>query len=448
MAALLLGCGARHKAHKAAMADPFSPERLERTVQQVLPLIEAHTGRRFTTTPVVQITADETYLEQVKTQQIWIMEQLMPDTPAAMRERMAEQSAQQVAQGALGTYDPISHRVNLLDAVLVPAVQSLPPPTNRLDDAVTLVVAHELVHALEDQVVDLSQTVEDLHDLEQFSAASATWEGLATWVEGKVAEDLGLEDVFWALNQHLQGWGPDGLEKAQAWSTWFRYGQGHDFIAHHHREGGVDAMWQTLESPPASTSMILDPHTWDPTIPQAPRDYRAALLGVEQKLTRGDWGIVHTRVGHRDLFGQAVHDPDGQQALIEAIGHLEWGHMVQLSRPDREGEIEVLVFDDPTRARAWLDLLRDQRTAFNAFMAGELHEAVEVITEPFDEVEADDAILRIERARLGPVTLESHSVWAVRGDTVVMVTAKLFRPGLRLGWTLEAVFEALATSED
>ena len=65
--------------------------------------------------------------------------------------------------------------------------------------------------------------------MEQFAAAAATWEGWATWLSGRVAEDLGYEEAFWKLSRVL-GFHEDGSLEPGMWSVAFRYGQGYFFM--------------------------------------------------------------------------------------------------------------------------------------------------------------------------------------------------------------------------
>jgi hypothetical protein len=113
-------------------------------------------------------------------------------------------------------------------------------------------------------------------------------------------------------------------------------------------------------------------------------------------------------------------------------------------RDDRHVEIRVLEFDDPAWPKRYLDVLRAQQTTVAADLAAAIGREIEVRYEPFAQVPADDATLRISRvAGAGGVWSEKHAAWVVRGSTLVVVEAERFRPGLRMGWTVEEVFHRL-----
>lgn len=431
----------------ATFDDPWSDESLAAALAEIRPWVEAKAGRSFVSPITIERMGGDEHLSLLRAEYTWIFSELMPDAPEPIRAAMAEGSARMLFVGALGKYGVLDKNLYLNAPAIEASLGQAGVDRARTRDVMRLILAHELTHALQDQVVDLKETVEGLADMEQMQAASATWEGQATWVEGQVATELGLEELFWKLNR-LQGWDRDGLVEVGAWHTWSTYGQGYRFADHHQRAGGADRMWATLEDPPGSTSQIWRPATYDPTVPTPPRDYTAVLRGVEQQLTKGDWLVANTRIGETTLRGDAVADKAGIPALEEALSHLRWAHGLELERADRKAEIRVLEFDEPAWARNWLELLRQQRTAVNASLAAAIGTPIEVITEPFTDAPGDDAVLRIERIPIGGGRHEErHQAWVVRGSTAVVVTAEHFRPGLRLGWTVEEVYRRLAAPE-
>ncbi len=310
-----------------------------------------------------------------------------------------------------------------------------------------LILAHELAHGLHDDVSDLSRILSELEDLDALRAASCTWEGLATWIEEEVAERLDLMDVYDALIG-LQGWSRTGAREPAAYPVWALYGIGRDFITHHHDVGGADRVWEIVTTPPTRSAVVFRPETYG--IPKAPAsvDYSDVLVGTEQKLTKGAWLLANTRLGEYDLRGDAVY-AGNEAAVAEVLSHLEAARMLSGSRLDNagQGEIRILDFDDASWAATYLALLRDQENAQSSAIAAQLGMPVEVSYAPFEQVPSDDATLRVARLPdVGGTAMERHQAWVQRSDIVVVVSADNFRPGLRLGWTVEAVFEALDTA--
>ncbi len=145
-------------------------------------------------------------------------------------------------------------------------------PKDLLHDSV---VMHELVHALQDQRVDLSKLDRDLRDdWDAALALHAVVEGEATLVMMAVMiEDAGatLNDVVMneaVLNAALAGVAstpidPAGAPRYFVESLKFPYIEGLRFVAHAYRRGGWKAVDQLLVDPPRSTRQILEPELYD-----------------------------------------------------------------------------------------------------------------------------------------------------------------------------------------
>ena len=115
-----------------------------------------------------------------------------------------------------------------------------------------------------------------------------------------------------------------------------------------------------------------------------------------------------------------------------------------MTAPIGRAKIRLLEFDAPEHARSYLDALRTQRTADDALVASLSGQEIEVVWTPLTGVAGDLVVGRTLRiAGAGGTFTERHSAWVVRGATVVVVSADGFRPGLRLGWTVDAVYARL-----
>lgn len=431
--------GRKHK--KEALKDPWSVESLAAYEAEVTPLVEKAAGRSFHTPPKVALVSSEDFARIVEEESLLIMQQVMGDTPEELRREAAQRQASATHAALLGKYAPAVGTLYLSPDVIAASAAQLGMP-DRVVDVARVILAHELGHALQDQVVGLTGLIKAVPDEEGLRAAAGSWEGVATWVEEKVAAELGLTDVYLGLIK-LQGWGPRGLEEPGAFSVWAQYGQGRAFIAWHAEQGGTDHMWEVLAHPPAATSMLFRPETWAPTVPPAPLDYASVLRGIDQELTRGDWMVANSRLGEFDLREDAVA-ADNAAELDRILEHMIGGQRLEANRPDRRAEVRVLDFDGDTWPAAYLDLLKTQRISAAAVTARQLDVAVEVLWEPLPDVTGDVSTLRIERIPIGGGRhLEAHSAWVLRGQTAVVVRTERFRPGLRLERTVDEVFRRL-----
>lgn len=441
------GCAIRtgtpERPHREDRRDPWSQAALEAYLDEVLPLVEEAAGRRFEKRPTVAVADEKVFSRLLTDEQLRIYERVMPDTPATIRMQLAEAAGRYMTSGILGKYVLETETVYLCPSALIPAMDDLNLAPSRTADLLKVVVAHEIVHALEDQHTDLEGVLDELADEDALWAASAAWEGWATLVEERVAHALGLQDIYAGLLS-LQGWSEDGITDRTAWRTWAIYGQGKNFMEWHLSQGGVEQVWATLTDPPSSTSMLFRPETWSPEVPRTDIDYASVLRGVEQILGEGDWLVTNSRLGEFDLRGEATRA--GNEADLDRIlGHLRAARRLDAARPDRSGGARVLVFEDAFWARAYLDLLREQKTYGALETALTLDLPVHVTYTTFEQLPADDAFLRIQRMPLvGNLADESYSAWIQRDEVIVVVEASRFEPGDALGLAARQIFDRLA----
>ena len=165
----------------------------------------------------------------------------------------------------------------ILDDVLAGAVLGFYDPTTKelyvggedLDVATKYTIAHEMTHALTDQVFDYgpaTQALDDAGKTEESAAYSALLEGDAVltqelWADKYLSEDEALEAFFGG------GTSDSGAALALAPSyivqaLFFPYDEGLSFVEKLHDSGGYGAVNAAYRKPPTSTEQIIYPQTY------------------------------------------------------------------------------------------------------------------------------------------------------------------------------------------
>lgn len=422
-------------------ADFWTDQGLADTLARVVPALEAAAGRSFGQPPVVEIATADAFGRVLAEESSLIMGAVQRDTPKELREQQIGEGG--LVPGLLGKYAVFDDKLFLCrESIEQAVVQHLERPPETVPAFATVVLLHELVHALHDQQTDLAEQIRALPDMEGMYANQATAEGLATWVTERAAARLGLEAEAKAL-EGLQGWSDDGLVDKASWTVWASYGLGRDAMRWHFEHGGLDEVWAVAVKPPTLTSGVYRPDTWQAERVPPDLDYAAILKGTERKLTDQEWIVGISLLGEHDLRGEAIFG-DNASALDDILAHLRQAWQLDGALPDRKGQVRLLVFDAPDAAERYLEQLRAQATGHAATMSEAIGREVDVVFEPFEDVPADSALLRSSRIRgADGVMSERHAAWVIRGSTLVVATADHFRPGLRLGWTVEEVYRRL-----
>ncbi|MCB9679737.1 MAG: hypothetical protein H6737_31815 [Alphaproteobacteria bacterium] len=420
--------------------DPWSDAALAAYVDEIVPLVEKHAGREFTTRPPLEVFDPQAFAVYVGKESKLIMDTIYRDTPEPVRQAQADADAKAQMGGLFGKFGIFDGKTYIVPSAIESAGDELGD-----DGAVKLaklVIAHEITHALQNQEHDAREQLDHIVDLDHFHGWSAVSEGGANFVAFRVAQDLGLEEEFWTLSSH-QGWGKDGLAEPYAYDIWMRYGRGMHMLEEVVEAEGMEGFWRWHAQPPVSSSMIFRPATYATELPPRPVDLAEVLRGTDQKLTQGPWMASNTRLGEYTLRGEAIRT--GKEEEFDPIlAHLVDAQHLDLTLPDRKGDIRVMVFDAPEQAKAYLDLLRAEQTVEGQLLAKMLGVTVEVTYTEVNGVDGDASLLRTQRVPVGVgVYREERTAWVVRGRHVVAVNAASFRPGLRLAATLNAVFANL-----
>lgn len=215
-------------------------------------------------------------------------------------------------------------------------------------DRITL--AHELTHALTDQVlgiplpdrVELGREDEDL-------AALAVVEGDATLVMQQYSTSLGFEEQFELLDPEALAASEAGLAAAPPYleqELLFAYEEGLNFVCGLYAEGGWEAVNRAYEEPPTSTAQVLFPERYqersepvNPPDPPRPGKGWKKLAKLQFGAANLVW-LFSAPGGDRSI---ALQDPRGDAA--------EWtgGELTLWARGDATGVSLVLSAAGPER---------------------------------------------------------------------------------------------------
>ncbi len=190
-----------------------------------------------------------------------------------------------------------------------------------LSQLTRIIVVHELIHALTDQHFGFFDDLQALIDEDRFDEASALQaliEGDATYFQlVYLQESLGLDELV-SLQQEVTNQDFSVLEASPQFlqdDFTFPYDEGFRFVTALVDEGGIAAVDDAYEAPPATTEQILHPEAYlagepalDVALPATP------LEGYEvyEDSVLGEWGV--------SLFFVEGDDP----GLVTQIG-TGWG---------------------------------------------------------------------------------------------------------------------------
>jgi len=401
------------------------------------PLVERESGLVFEGFPTFRRADHAEFRESLQFESEVVVRRLY-DAPENVLDQMIQAQGSGGIVGKYGIKDKVIFLNTRSTAGLV-AVSKLPP--EKMKDAVCLVLAHEMTHALQDQAADLGRQLENFPDMDAFNGMRGVTEGHASFVEKRVAMAMGLEDIFWQLKEGGQGWGREGLIEPSAYETFALYGQGMYFMDHIYEHRGTKGVWEVIQKPPGTTTMLYRFDQYSPSYP-VPSKYIQTLKGIEQWLTKGDWAVINAHLGEYFLRKDTAGLDEDKIGAI--LAHLEGAHQIHALRRDREAEIRVLDFDNASAPYEYIQLLQAGQEKIAAAKSAASGVPWVVDVTPYEAIQGDAVVRRVVAPKGAHASrTESQSVWVVRGKRLVVVNVSGFRPGLRMDWALEEVYKRM-----
>ncbi len=304
--------------------DAFLPDTpaVEKALTEVLPIVEQTQQRTFREPP-----------------RILLVESSEMETHAEARYRAQRQSPkvgadpnlQIIAElllpvmslnSLIAAYSPERRAILLCPSTFTKSMTRHKVPLAEQRNVLKLVVAHELVHALQDREIGFDELLATMPDLDTAAAANLLFEGHAIVGHELVADKLGLVDAAAHLDRVVGGgsllYEPITIDAAsgnpRAWTDTLP--KARELCRGLHAAGGAEAWWRRIGEAKAARAATPDAD---------PRDARmvAALDGFEARFGRS-WTKVETRggaaTGAASLFANlAVDKRDQAIACVQRV---------------------------------------------------------------------------------------------------------------------------------
>ena len=411
---------------EAATLEEVQQDRIETLVAELVPVVEAEAGRRFKVIPPIVLAtpdqlSDVLYLEQVH------LLTAIAGIETQQAEHAARITSQEMSSAFVGKYGFIDKNLYVMTDGIAFALAAHGASIDLVEPVIEVVLAHELVHALQDQYADLGAVVTSRSDGDGVVAVNCTVESHAVWVHERVGRARGhteaVDVVAAILGYDIDS--PGISTDPHQFYTSYVYGQGRNFVDWQVLHRGPEAIWQVLKNPPANSAMIVSPSTYSPTSsPQWSARIRHRINGAERKLTPKQWDQANEPVGDYDLRERLVATGRGHrlaESFVEgwssrsSVGPLQWAR------------IELLYFHDEHAARDYVARLRLQAQVDLAMAMPPITSAVTAAPgldgrvgtfEPLSEDDAAEEHITIRRPN---DSQEYRTVWVSRGAYVVQV---------------------------
>ena len=304
----------------------YTAEQAEAWVDELIPIVERVCQREFARRPRISV-ADRAELADAAARALYeYYAAVSPELAGPFLERAVRTQAVFESVTYLGMYDP-GRDILYLAPTNVRAIMRMQEIDERhFEPFVKLIVAHELAHALQHQVIEsYPLTLNTVDGVEAFSSVT---EGHAVFISELVAHELGIDETSIEMSVMLSAGVVSiddpmfGLVSRDAEVRFEEiYMGGRAFIAYHHERGGMSRVWEILAAPPATTAIITDPERYG-TKRRSTIQYYFALKGIEKELGP-QWRMdVHWRMTALDTHEHFSYlDNDMRDRVVAGIDH-------------------------------------------------------------------------------------------------------------------------------
>ena len=354
---------------------------LEHLVERLKPRVERLAGRKFKEPIDVRVSTVQDAARSLNRDFLLQYERLYAEYSKRRRAFLASLGANAIAAGLLGKYGMLDRKLHLLPQRITPILKLFDFDEELARGLFTLIVAHEMVHALQDQHVDLAARARKLRDSVDVATFVAAIEGQAEFVSHRLAKELGLEAEGAAFTKMVRLETQRSLVSGNATElsgrehrllNEFGYVHARDHLLALSDRAALERSWSYLEHPLPSTGIYYGVEE------ERPDDARLAksLEGAAKLLGRGRWAVARSRIGP-----QALHSEFSEMSLAELREHLKtWrggqSLIATLPPPLMRVRLGLLSFRDAEAAAAFVrttqtwwkreaHLFADNPTAFN-----------------------------------------------------------------------------------
>lgn len=342
---------------QTAAARPVTDDaRVAELVERCAPAVERAAGRRFRSPPRASLASATDLVRVLRAELAPSNAAFFQGQPRQRIERALRLRADLLASALLGKYG-IEQREVLLVPEMVPLQLGAAGADRAHADAVLqLVLVHELVHALQDQELDLEAHARRHVADDAMEAWAMRIEGHAQFCTERAAAELGLADAVPALRAVFTGttaaqpaWTDMALRRVRG-RQHVVYVETTAWFARQHATGGDEALWRIVADPAPTTAAILHDRAIPPRV-----HLLGAFDGVDDRLGGSGFVVGRGELSELQLRIECLPRAAAVAPVLAALhGTAQWVGIG--ATPTVWRVAYALRFADGEAARAFVDL--------------------------------------------------------------------------------------------
>jgi hypothetical protein len=237
-------------------------EGIRAMIEKAEPLIEEITGMKFRERIKFNLVKRKTIRDVLAEEFLFQYKKMLKGASDDVIARQVENTAHFMSQSLLGKYSPMKKEFLIVPDNLRSQTDILDINDEDFKGVVFLIVAHEMVHALDDQYYDFNEKETSMDNAEAIQAFHALVEGHAVYLTGKIACRLNLSETAGKLSMKSAAGIMDEDNRIGQQLLYVTYVKGADFVEAVINKKGLAGIAQAFETPPVSTRQVMNPEEY------------------------------------------------------------------------------------------------------------------------------------------------------------------------------------------
>jgi hypothetical protein len=394
-------------------------------IEKAEPLIEEITAMKFKERIKFRLVKREVVRDVLAEEFLPEFKNLLKGSTDDVTARQVETVSHETSQSILGKYSFIKKEFLIVPDNVESITKWFDIKDADFQDFVFLVVAHEMVHALDDQYFALQKKEIAMDNAERMQAFSALVEGHAVYVTNKIAERLKLSETANKTSWKSAAGALNEIDRLQKQSQYDVYVKGSEFVGVIIKKKGLNGVAEAFASPPVSSWQIMNPEEYFNPLPANTFDCSKLLEKVAGVLPTQGMQTQSMALGTMTLSEMLVSSGiQKKEANAIANDCLSGAVMIaarQTLKPKTLTAI-ALQFSSGKSATTMLAMSKKTGKADEAQFNAKLNSAYTVVKEAELKMDGFDSVhYRVVEKKINDVTTTEAGIEGVSGPFYVAV---------------------------
>jgi hypothetical protein len=335
----------------------LTTEDLTKIRGRIIPLVERFSGLKFKDIPRIELIQRTDLLRTLKEDLKIYSAGLLERSPPGVK-RLAEKGLEIRARAMVACYALGKQVIYLVQQNLKRHIRNWGLGRKESRVFISLVIAHELTHALQDQRFAFREHLLDIRTVEENISFMALIEGHAEWITELVANSMKASNTIKrfatasAIGRTVKS-DKDVLNILTQEALHLIYVKGKDFIKYIHKKGGKEVICEAFTKRiPKSSSIIMYPERF---FAKEKVGHHRLLSDVQRLYLKG-WKGTPADLGEGTLRLSLVSYGLGERKVRDVLKGYARGSLLRVTRDSELIYLSILHFKSDKAAKRYLEL--------------------------------------------------------------------------------------------